>query len=56
MAFDGSENDKDMLIDYRTFAPVQARRLKLEILAAPKGINPGVLEFTAFGRPTAEKE
>lgn len=56
VAFDGSNNDKDLLIDYRTFVPVAARRVKLEIVGAPKGIDPGVLEFTVFGRPSAETE
>jgi len=51
VAFDGSKNDQDLLIDYRTFAAVPARRLKLEILGWPKGVDLGVLEFTAFGRP-----
>jgi len=53
-AFDGSDNETDFLIDYRTFAPVQARRLKLEIVGSPKGMETGVLEFTAFGKPAAE--
>lgn len=50
VAVDCSENSTDFVIDYRTFAPVLARRVKLEILGAPKGVEVGVLEFTAFGR------
>lgn len=48
---DCSMNEKDMLIDYKVFDTVRARFLKLEILGAPEGVNPGVLEFTAFGKP-----
>lgn len=50
VALDASDNATDLLIDYRAFAMVRARRLKLEILSAPAGMNLGVLEFTAFGR------
>lgn len=53
VAYDAGKNDTDYLIDYRTFDSVQARRLKLEILEAPKGIDLGVLEFTAFGKAPA---
>ncbi len=55
-AFDASQNDRDFLIDYRTFPAVKARRVKLEILEAPKGLRPGVLEFTVFGRPPVKTE
>lgn len=48
VALDCSGNTTDLLIDYRPFPTVNARRLKLEIIAAPAGT--GVLEFTAFGR------
>jgi hypothetical protein len=50
VALDCSTNRTDFLIDYRTFAPVTARRLKLEILEAPAGLQLGVQEFTAFGK------
>ncbi len=50
VALDCSGNTTDLVIDYRTFAPVLARRLKLEIVGAPAGVQIGVLEFTAFGR------
>ena len=49
-AVDCSANDRDMLIDYRVFEPLRARFLKLEITGSPAGVNPGVLEFTAFGK------
>ena len=51
VAVDCSKNDKDMLIDYRVFEPLRVRYLKLEILGAPKGVKPGVLDLTAFGKP-----
>lgn len=50
LMLDCSDNRIDFLIDYRTFAPVTARRLKLEILEAPAGLQLGVQEFTAFGK------
>lgn len=50
LVLDCNENATDLVIDYRTFEPVLARRLKLEIVGAPKGLEVGVLEFTAFGR------
>ncbi|MDR2674778.1 MAG: family 43 glycosylhydrolase [Opitutaceae bacterium] len=49
-ALDCSDNRTDLLIDYRPFETVRARRIKLEITGAPAGIRPGVLEFTAFGK------
>ena len=48
---DCSSNNKDMIIDYRTFEPVEARRLKLEILGTNCSQTVGVLELTAFGKP-----
>ena len=51
VALDCSENDRDMLVDYRTFVPIEARRLKLEILGTHCDQTVGVLEFTAFGKP-----
>lgn len=40
-----------LLLDYRTFESVKARRLKLVITATHSDQNIGVLEFTAFGKP-----
>lgn len=48
-AVDCSANRTDLLIDYRTFRAVPARRLRLEIVGAPPGVRIGVSEFTAFG-------
>lgn len=48
---DASQNDRDLCIDYRTFPPVIATDLRLRILGSPKGIEPGLVSFTAFGNP-----
>ncbi len=46
---DASQNTKDLCIDYRQFAPVNAYAVRLRILGAPSGIEPGVVSFTVFG-------
>lgn len=48
-ALDRSMNATDFLIDYRTFSPIRARRLKLEITGIPEGLNTSIISFTAFG-------
>ena len=50
MLVDASQNDRDLCIDYRTFAPVAATDLRLRILGSPRGIEPGLVSFTAFGK------
>jgi xylan 1,4-beta-xylosidase len=50
MALDCSTNEKDLLIDYRPFNTVTARRIKLQIISATPGIQLGVQEFTVFGK------
>ena len=50
---DASNNDRDMCIDYRQFKPVKAYAVRLRILGAPKGIQPGLVSLTAFGRSMA---
>jgi hypothetical protein len=47
---DRTLNTVDMLIDYRTFAPAAARRVKLIVTGWPKAVGVGVIEFTVFGR------
>ena len=47
---DASDNQKDLCVDYRTFPTVRATELRLRILSSPEGIEPGVCQFTAFGR------
>ena len=50
MLVDASENERDLNIDYRTFPTVAATHLRLRILGAPKGIEPALVDFTAFGK------
>ncbi len=47
---DASENKIDYCVDYRTFEMVTARKVRLTVLGAPKGIEPGVISFTVFGK------
>ncbi len=46
---DRSESTEDLLIDYRECKPVTGTRARLVILGWPKGITPGLAEFTVFG-------
>lgn len=48
-ALDASDNRKDLCVDYRTFPTVRATELRLRIVGSPRGIEPGVCQFTAFG-------
>ena len=43
-------NTEDLLIDYREIPPQAGSRVRLVILGWPKGITPGVVEFTVFGK------
>ena len=47
---DASKNETDLCCDYRQFAPVTACAIRLRILGAPKGITPGLVNLTAFGK------
>jgi hypothetical protein len=47
---DRSESTEDLLIDYREVTPTAGSRARLVILGWPKGITPGVAEFTVFGK------
>jgi hypothetical protein len=49
LVLDRSASTEDLLIDYREFPPRPAARLRLEITAWPAGLDPALLEFTAFG-------
>jgi hypothetical protein len=46
---DRSGNAEDLLVDYREVTPTPGLRARLVILGWPKGITPGVAEFTLFG-------
>jgi len=52
---DRSESKEDLLIDYREVTPIVGSRARLVILGWPKGITPGVAEFTVFGKTGAGK-
>jgi xylan 1,4-beta-xylosidase len=52
---DRSESNEDLLIDYREVAPTVGSRARLVILGWPKGITPGVSEFTVFGKTVVSK-
>lgn len=47
---DCSDNDQDLLIDYRTFPSCTGSLARLTILGAPQGIRPGVISFSVFGK------
>jgi hypothetical protein len=47
---DRSESKEDLLIDYREITPTVGTRARLVILGWPKGITPGVAEFTLLGK------
>ncbi|MBQ9940320.1 MAG: family 43 glycosylhydrolase [Clostridia bacterium] len=46
---DASENDRDLVVDYREFDTVRTCAVRLKILGAPKGITPGLVNLTVFG-------
>jgi xylan 1,4-beta-xylosidase len=46
---DRTASTDDMLIDYREITPTVGTRARLVITGWPKGITPGVAEFTLFG-------
>lgn len=48
-ALDLSENDTELIIDYRSFPSCVGTEARLTILGAPEGIRPGVISFSVFG-------
>lgn len=50
MLLDESKNERDLCVDYREFEPVKAMGIRLTIKGAPKGITPGLVSFSAFGK------
>ena len=46
---DRTSSDEDLLVDYREIEPTIASRVRMVVTAGPKGITPGVAEFTVFG-------
>ena len=50
VALDRSDSREDFLCDYRELpSPVAALRVRLVVTSHPPGIEPGVIDFTAFG-------
>jgi hypothetical protein len=47
---DASENQEDLCIDYRETEPTVAYAVRLKICGVPRGIQPGVVDFTIFGK------
>jgi hypothetical protein len=52
---DRGESTEDFLVDYRECRPTTGTRARLIILGWPKGITPGVAEFTVFGKTVPAK-
>ena len=48
-ALNRTASDEDLLIDYREIEPTIGTRARLVITGWPKGMRPGVTEFTVFG-------
>ncbi len=49
MLLDCRNNTQDKNCDYNTFSPVTCESVRLTIYSAPKGITPGIIDFTVFG-------
>lgn len=52
---DRSKNTVDLNIDYRALEIMEATEVRLIICSSPEGIEPGVINFTVFGRWQAEQ-
>ena len=46
---DESENEKDMLVDYKPIKEMYATEVRLKICGHPENVQPGVISFTVFG-------
>jgi len=51
---DKTKNDRDNAVEFDEITPVKCRHVKLTITNWPKDLPLGVLEFTAFGKPTPQ--
>lgn len=49
-ACDKSESCDDYAVDYQVIPTVTAKFIRIRILGAPKGIHPGLIDFSVFGR------
>jgi hypothetical protein len=52
---DRTASDEDLLVDYREIEPALASRARLVVAGWPKGLTPGVAEFTVFGNTEPAK-
>jgi xylan 1,4-beta-xylosidase len=52
---DRTASDDDLLVDYREVEPTVARQARLVVTAWPRGLTPGVAEFTVFGETVPVK-
>jgi xylan 1,4-beta-xylosidase len=52
---DRRESAEDLIVDYRECKPTIGTRARLVILGWPKGMTPGVAEFTVFGKTVVTK-
>jgi hypothetical protein len=52
---DRTQSTDDLLIDYRECAPTAGTRARLVITGWPKGMTPGVAEFTVFGEAVSPR-
>ena len=52
---DASKNATDLLVDYREAPEVTADAVRLEVIGAPPGITPGLVEFTVFGKEPEDR-
>lgn len=46
---DRRESEEELNIDYRYFEPKVCDKVRLTIIDSPKGIHPGIIDFTVFG-------
>ncbi len=49
-ALDCRDNRQDLLIDYRSFAPLPAARARLTLIDWPSNLAPGIADLSLFGR------
>ena len=49
---DASDNQTDLLIDYRTFETKRIKFARLRVLGGPAGMSVGLTDLTLFGRGT----
>lgn len=52
---DASDNQTDLTVDYRTFPETLVGKVRIRILGAPEGVQPGIMNFTCFGEAAARR-